>query len=158
MPMASSQQWRLVDPLRPVGMPPLIPSTARQKFYNGKRFQYKQNNRRHNNTAGYADRDRPSNSNGTANRQIQNFFLNFSIKILNWIRPHRNRPNFKNNQRQNALYQNGLRNVLNANGLSNALVPCQSNAIVAMNQLSQSLVGLVAPLLANSTNASIDNM
>lgn len=58
IPNSSSSQWRLTDPNRPVGQPPLVPSTARPKNYGN---IYKKKNRRYFN-APYSDRDKPNNN------------------------------------------------------------------------------------------------
>lgn len=67
IPNASSQQWRLLDPNRPIGQPPLISSKAKQKtYFNGNRNggnNHRNNNRRQYKSS-YADRDIPSNCNG----------------------------------------------------------------------------------------------
>lgn len=58
MPDASSLQWRLKDPNRPVGMAPLIPAAAKQK----QRMNNQYRNRRYYDKP-YADRDTPNGVN-----------------------------------------------------------------------------------------------
>ncbi|KAG4079068.1 hypothetical protein HA402_001723 [Bradysia odoriphaga] len=129
MPDASSLQWRLKDPNRPVGMAPLIPAAARQKERLGN-SQYR--NRRYFDKP-YADRDKPNGLN------------------------RNNQSKFKNNgMRSNANCQAGLRNA--AHGICNALVPYhQNNSMATINQISENVVGLVAPLIANSNFENVFN-
>jgi len=130
IPSASSQQWRLNDPNRPRGMPPLVPSTARKNYH---KHNYNYNHRRQHQKS-WADRDAPSNVNGI-NRN--------------------NQTNFKPQTRHNSIFQAALRKTVSStnanNGLSTSLVPLKhaNNAIATLDNFSQGLA-LVAPLLAKT--------
>lgn len=127
MPDASSLQWRLKDPNRPVGMAPLIPAAARQKERMGN-SQYR--NRRYYDRP-YADRDKPNGVNRSHQPQFK-----------------------KNGMRSNANCQSGLRNAAR----SNALMPYhQNNSLATLSQISENVVGMVAPLIANSNFENVFN-
>lgn len=58
--------------------------------------------------------------------------------------------------RQNAIFEAGLRNVMQVTDPCTAMMPMQNNALVAMNKISENIAGMVAPLLAN--HGSYDSM